>query len=397
MTTRREFLGLTSSLALTMGGLCFSNISEAFALNQAQLFLALCDTGNPPPLTPDAVTVTDPGSIRLFNLASKKVQAIPLPFFGHAVTQNPQQPNHLVTFEKWGKRAALVDLRASSIIATAEPLEGNIFFGHAVYTPDGSMLINTESADAPSGGQIVFRDPLTLKIIKTEPSFGRRPHECLILKNSQTLLVANEGSGLLTSDETDLKNPVLAWIDLQSGRLQHRTQFIPDGSKNLSDAVSGGYAHILSTFDGWVICGGAKDIEGSNPVKDKPYAMIAFVSPEGEVFEPELSDDLRTRMRGEALSLCVLGESGLAAVTIPAGNMCFIFDYKTQKLLHVIDTPDGKGAASIPSLVTGHESFVISSARGFLKANFGQDGNGDISVFSSDFRGHGSHISLLSI
>jgi hypothetical protein len=393
LTTRRQFLGLTPSLALMAGGICCPNIARALATGQSELFLAACSSRYANIKYKIGI---DDGWITLYNVSKNTIQDIALSFFGHTVSQNPAHPSQLVTFEKWGKRAALVDARGSRVLASAEPMEGNIFFGHAVYTQDGSLLINTEEVDKGDGGQIVYRDPLTLKVIRSISSFGMRPHEINLLPDGKTLLVVNERG--------QADNPATVWIDMESGQLQHKVELEGSASAKPSRSTYAYYSHLRNTFDDWVICGGEKfpvDEKG-NMIFDKKvgkhgHALIAFVSPSGEVFEPDLPDELKTAMVGEALSICPLDQTGLVAVTIPYGDMCLIFDYKTQKLVQKIDAHKVLGVTTLPALLPGHERFGMSSPHGLLQADMGAGGHSDVSIYNNNFRVQGSHLNLISI
>jgi hypothetical protein len=389
LTTRRQFLELTSSMALMAGAMCFPKI--VFASNKAQSFLVLCNTDNINSMwNTEGIAISHPGSVRFFNVADKKMQDIFLPFFGHTVTQNPQWPSHLVTFEKWAKRGVLINAQTMAIVTVAEPLEGNVFFGHAAYTPDGEFLINTEETYARDGGQLVVRDPLTLKPIKTVPSYGLRPHECVMLKDGRTLLVMNEG--------LDAGDSVLAWVDMPTGKLQHKVELKPFISERFSTLANNGCSHVVSTFDGWAICGGGVYLESDDQSKPSSrHAIIAFVSPAGDVYGAELPATLTSDMRGETLSLCALGKSGLVAVTVSSGNMCLIFDYKTQKLVRVIKGHKALGVASLPPTLPNQERFMISSQHGMLEVKCGPDGQDDISFFNATLGGAGSHLNLISL
>lgn len=400
-TTRREFLSLTaSSLALLVGGSALWTPHGSRAAEKGREFLMLCDSDADVAVASDAVTVTHPGTLKGLDVANNKSFAVDLPFFGHTVTQNPAKTNQVVTFEKWGKRGALVDVHDWSVVTMAESTEGNIFFGHAAFTADGSTLIVSEDSYGHNDGHLAVRDASNLKPIRTLSSFGVRPHQCQLLDDNKTILVVNGGS----HEVKDSKN--LAWVDLETGKLIHKVVFDLMLPGHLTRPVAAAYGHFDVSFDNWVCCGG-RGIEkstGSTAKKDTnkdPYAdlhaTIAFVSPEGTLHYPDLPQGLAANLHGEALSVKVLGNSGLVAVSIMHGNKCLVLDYKTQELKDVIRLPGSLGVASLPDEDNGQHHLIISSKDGLFEASLLPKTQPHVSTYSEELKGIGSHLTRIYV
>lgn len=383
--TRRQFLGLTvSSLALMAGGAVFGAPSHPSAADKGREHLILCDTDEEiDPDNNDVVRVTNPGSVKWLDVAAQKTNKIDLPFYGHTAIQNPAHPHQAVTFEKWGRRGAMIDIREESVIASTEAADNNVFFGHAAFSADGQFLLVTEESYERDNGQLLLRNAADFDILKSLSTAGRRPHDCQLLKDNKTILVANEG-------HREFK-PSLAWIEWESEKLLHKIEFNPWVPGHFKSPRFGGFSHFAVSHDNWICCGGVSREIVDGKIGSR-YAIIGFVSPKGHVYYPDLPIELTSQMKGEALSIAMLGNSGLVAITISLGGMCLVFDYKTQRLLTNITAPNCRGVAPSLHHTNGHHSVLLSSKQGLTTAEFSINSDVHSSLLSRDFFGGGAHI-----
>lgn len=314
--SRRQFLQLTAaSLALLTTGRTSHLLANAYAANAAppgRELLLLCDSDREVG-TDHHVRVTDPGSIKILDVASNTVSAIPVPFFGHTVNQNPTRPEHVVSFEKWGKRGALVDIKDKKLLTMIPPAEGKTFFGHAAFSADGSKMVVTENNYAESEGALTFRDTSDMKVIQKYSSYGMVPHECRTPDNGKTIMVVNKGKDKSISN--------LSWIDWNSGKLLNQVEF--------RDSYNVQFGHCDLSYDNWVCVSGRSD-------EKKFSELVVFISPQGEVLPVKLPPKIAQKMKGEALSIAFLGHSGLVGVTITKANLVLLIDYKTQELVRTV-------------------------------------------------------------
>lgn len=394
LTSRRDFLKLSaSSLAVVAGSPLVWSRRPVFAADKGREFLMFCDSDAIPGDLPNTPTA-DSGTVKGLDVASGESFAIDVPFFGHTVTQNPVRPHQVVSVEKWGSRGALIDIQSHTILETAAALDQHTFFGHSSFTPDGELLIASEDTYEKDNGKLSVRDARSLKIVRTLSGYGAHPHECRLLKDGTTILIANQGV-----PEKNIK-PNLAWIDLATGKLLNSLEYSPPTPDGQTDRhFIGSFGHFDVAYDGWVCCGGlGTSNRRHRPASlNGPHAVIGFVSPAGKMYFPDLPEEVAPHMLGEGLSVAVLGETGLAAVTISAGSMCLIFDYKTQKLVHRIKKAHVKGVQPLRDTADAGNGVILLSRKELTEADFHTGAEPSVSSFNADVHGIGSHLKRLYV
>jgi hypothetical protein len=376
------------SSSATLQGLLSSRALAQEISAPGREFLMLCDSPKDVPKRNEAgIRITNPGSIKGLDVAAGESFAIDLPFYGHTVTQNSRKPHQVVTFEKWGTRGALADVNDKTVLAMAEPAEGNTFFGHAAFSPDGAMLVTTEDAYVASGksfaGKLVLRDARDLKIIQQFSSYGMFPHECRTPDSGKTIMVVNEGRTAATP-------PNLSWIDLASEKLLHKV--------NLSFFENVDYGHCDISYDNWVCVVGAP--REAYKATQASFESVSFVSPEGRAFFPLLPRDITARMTEEALSIAFLGQSGLVAVTMPQSDLLLIMDYKTQTLVEALTIPKPTGVVASLAPEDGGRGVIVSCKkpeRNLLSVVPTGNADRDATLITDKFGGIGSHLTRMYI
>ena len=390
MTTqsRRQFLKLTAaSLALMASGSAsrWLTAHPAFAEEatpRGRELILLCDSDTDIEAN-NHLRVTNPGSIKIYDVESGEVSAIELPFFGHIVNQHPKYSEQAVTFEKWGKRGALVDLKNKKILSMLEPADGKTFFGHAAFSTDGSAMVTTENNYEETEGLLAFRDTSDMKIVGKYSSYGMIPHECRTPDNGKTIMVVNKGDKKqATNPKKSVSN--LAWIDWNSGKLINKVEF-----NRYSNVL---YGHCDVSFDSWVCVSGLS-------VEDKFFDMIVFISPDGHVHPAKLPKDIVTQMKGEALSIAFLGKSGLVGVTVTKANLVLLIDYKKQTLVDAVSIGVPNGILPILDGNDTEPSMWVSSKknRNIAAISMKKGAAPDVKTVSTNFGGIGTHLSRIFI
>lgn len=387
MGSRRQFLKLTvASLALLAGSATARLLTRAAQAEDTGSYgrelILLCDSDKE--VAPiNHFRVTHKGSIKILDVAKNEVSSIDLPFFGHIVNQHPLHAEQVVTFEKWGKRGALVDIKQKKILTMLEPAAGKTFFGHCAFSTDGSTMVSTENNYDESGGLLTFRDTTNFKIVEKYPSYGVVPHECRTPDHGKTIMVVNKGDKKAASDSNKSASN-LSWINWKNGKLIKKIEF--DRNNNVQ------YGHCDLSFDGWACVSGLTEEQNA-------YDLVMFVSPNGEVYPAKLPKDVATKLKGEALSIAFLGRSGLVGVTVTKANIVLLINYKTQELVDAINVPIPNGILPIldgndvepTMLVSSHENRNISS----ITMKNGK--TPDVKVMSTSFGGIGTHLSRIYV
>jgi hypothetical protein len=207
MTTRRSFIS---------GLLAASTVPS----------LTWADAGNPKYLS--AARRAD-GTFALFGLSStgKAIFQIPIPDRGHAATVHPDRPYAVAFARRPGRFALVINCATGQVLQKIDAPSDRHFYGHGTFAQYGSMLCTTEN-DIETGNGIVglWSVENGYKRIGEISSGGIGPHDIKVLKNQNTLVIAN--GGIRTRPETgrqklnlDTMRSNLHFVDLSGNVTDH--------------------------------------------------------------------------------------------------------------------------------------------------------------------------------
>jgi len=268
-------------------------------------------------------------ALSLINLDVESPQAerLPLAFLGHGLAFDPRDPCRVAVFEKKGPGACLVDLRQRKLIQAIPTKSTRHFYGHGAFSADGALLYATESLlDRARHGVLVIRDGQTLRELGTLPTHGTAPHDCLILADGCTMVVANGGGALGEAE------PCVTYIDLKSEALLDR---VPLSSSRLNAghiALSrrGDLAIVAAPRDGL----SPQDL-GAVTLRPAGGAAITVSKPAHAI----------RRMIGETLSVCIDEDRGLVLATHPLGDCVSMWDLGSAALVDLYQVYNPRGIA----------------------------------------------------
>lgn len=206
-------------------------------------------------------------------------------------------------FEKQGPGAGIFDLQRLQFVQPIEPVNQRHFYGHGVLADAGKLLLTTES-DAQGQGYIGVRDAKTLRYLGDFPSYGARPHDCHLLDGGRVLAVTNGGAAA-----HDTPAPCVAYIDVATRRLLDRHE-MPGQDFNTGHMapISADSAIVVSAPR----LGFGVDREGA-------VSWCNRKAPTLQVANAPANQS--PKLLGEALSVWILKERGLAVVTHPTPGL----------------------------------------------------------------------------
>ena len=254
-----------------------------------------------------------PGALLLVDFESHRAKRIALAASGHKPFQNPHHPTQFVIPPKWERSMSVVDLKKKNPVKVIDANgPEQTFFGHAVFSADGSSYYCSEYNPLKDSGFLVERDAQTHQVIRSFSSQGHLPHDIHLDEKKNLIWVANNSPKPFTTLNSSgiSRAPNLSLIDLKDGRLTRQSLF-----ENHSFP-----AHIFAHEDGSAV------IHGSNNASGKMAPMIAKMDSEGkiEIFFPDQA------LEGEALSVAPDKESLLLSVR--DSNVVLRWDQKTKKI-----------------------------------------------------------------
>ena len=292
--------------------------------------------------------------LSIIDLENQDRHLTPMTFLPHGIHRKPGELNRLAIFEKKGPGACEYDLAKREIVRVIDKRADRHFYGHGAYSKDGATLFCTEANLNTLDGAIAIRASNDLTYLGDFPSYGKEPHECKLIDDGKTLVVTNGGGALGGGDQ-----PSVTYIDVQSQQLLEK---VPLTNNRLNTG------HMAVGRDGSLVV-----VSAPRFGLGKKHLGGVSIRPRGETMEsigdPE---DITQRMFGEALSVVIHEEAGIAAVTHPTGNMNTFWSINDRKLIKVLNMPNPRGV----TLSVSEEQFLVSFG---AQANFAQ-----VSVASLD-------------
>ena len=275
--------------------------------------------------------------VSVIDLESRKRTLTDISFLPHGFHRNPQNINRLAIFEKRGPGACEYDLNERKVVRYIPVVNGRYFYGHGAYSIDKSLLYSTETILKTGDGVIAVRDTNTLEILGEFPTYGKAPHECKLIDGGQTMVVTNGGGNMQG------EKPSVAYIDMNSEKLLEKVELtnarLNTGHFSVSD--TGSLVVVSAPREGL-----GKQHLGGVSIRPRGDVMESIANPVG----------VTQRMKGEALSVAIHPDSGLAAVTHPDGNMVTIWSLHDRKLVKVIELEKARGV----ELTSDMKSFIVS-------------------------------------
>jgi len=211
---RRQFLTLSSGLA--SGMLLFDPSSIIYASSNTHTILG-CRS--------------DRDGKHFFSLIDQNTETeinILLPQRGHGICATTDGHYAAVFARRPGDFVWVIDLNTQQVSHKISTTSQRNFYGHGVFTSDGSTLLCSENAYDTGRGVIgVYDVHNNFTRLGEFESYGIGPHEIKLLSNGETLIVAN--GGIQTHPDTprvklnlETMRANLAYIDITSGRLLHK-------------------------------------------------------------------------------------------------------------------------------------------------------------------------------
>ena len=119
---------------------------------------------------------------------------LPLPARGHAAAAHPHRAEAVAFARRPGRFADVIGCATGSRIARLEPPAGLHFYGHGVFSPDGSRLFTTENDYENARGVIgVWDVDAGYRRAGSFSSGGTGPHDLRLRRDAPGLVVANGG------------------------------------------------------------------------------------------------------------------------------------------------------------------------------------------------------------
>ena len=156
-----------------------------------------------------------------------------VPDRGHAAAVSPDRRIAVLCARRPGRFIQVIDLASGTVTRQVDAAEGRHFYGHAVFSHDGTRLLATENAYRSGDGKVGLYDVAGGFVRLGEwPTHGIGPHELALMPDGDTLVVAN--GGILTHPDRgreklnlDRMSPSVVLIDTRNGTLVEQVALPP--------------------------------------------------------------------------------------------------------------------------------------------------------------------------
>jgi hypothetical protein len=280
--------------------------------------------------------------------------SLPLPARGHAAAAHPSRAQAVAFARRPGTFAVVIDCAAGAEMARLKAPEGRHFYGHGVFSADGSQLFTTENDYEAGAGVIGVWDTATYSRKGEFPSGGVGPHDMRLMPDGKTLVVAN--GGIETHPETGrtklnlpVMQPSLAYLDL-AGAVQEQVTLPWALHKN-------SIRHLAVRADGLVAF--AMQWQGDSA----QHPPLLGLHQRGE--DPRLlaaSEADQNTLQGYAGSIAFTKDGQSVAITCPRDNALHQFDVTTGALTAALTLEDVCGIGPGPT------GFVFTTGTGQIGA-----------------------------
>lgn len=307
-----------------------------------------------------AFSISEPGSIEVLQLASGLVKSIPLEFFGHTLSQNSQKKDQIATFEQYGSRGALIDLKTQKILAAVKCKKTNTFMGHAEFISEMNCWTTTEHNHEKNQGEVTIRDSNTLEAISSINTNGGKPHDCRYLAKQKQLVVINAATANIVTLDLDKK---------------FVTKNIP-----LKPSETKQYSHFDITADGWIFAAARKGTGKPNLID--PNGLIETLLTEDQAY-PGI------------LSIAFIKHTNLVAATSPENDTVEVWNYRTKELKCTIKVKEPRGIMVDHDSTQSSPTIVVSLGKEKLLKKIKLNSQGQNPIITEahhGFGGTGSHL-----
>jgi len=258
--------------------------------------------------------------LSVVNLYQKEHQLVELDFLPHDILIDPNDKKRLITFEKNGVNATEIDLNSHTESTKIVADDNRIFSGHGTFNKSGNILYCAETDLNSDRGSITVRDASSFKVMDEISSFGKNPHQCQLINDGKTLVVAN-------AEINSKSHASVNYIDVESKNLLERV--------TLTDTTIDAN-HFATTEDGTLIVSSTPkedDKPGGISIRSNQQLLVTMTEPEVII----------NKLVGEALSISIDEQHNIAAVTHPAANLVTFWNIDKKLLVKAISVPNPRG------------------------------------------------------
>lgn len=297
------------------------------------------------------------GQFRLVTLGAdaRRTTDASLPARGHAAAMSQDRRTAVLFARRPGTFALVADMRDGKPVRQVNAQTGRHFYGHGVFSADGSLVYATENDfDAARGVVGVYDVRNGYARLGELPSHGIGPHDIALSEDGETLIVAN--GGIETHPDAprvklnlDSMRPSLAFIRRSDGSLIDE-QVLTDDLHHLS------IRHLAQGAEGRIAVGLQAQVRTGSLT---PLVVLSHGPGSGLQFL-DMPPEVLKRMNGYCGSVAFDISGRFLAATSPRGGIAVFWDTQTGAFLADVTLADCCGVA--PTREPG--TFLLTAGTG---------------------------------
>ncbi|MES0863109.1 DUF1513 domain-containing protein [Ruegeria sp. SCPT10] len=294
-----------------------------------------------------------------FRLAGLSVEGdilfdVPLPARGHAAAAHPTESLAVAFARRPGTFAVVIDCAGGTERIRLQAPEGHHFYGHGVFSADGTRFFATENKYETGEGRISVWDAKTFERLGEFSSGGIGPHDMRVMPDGQTLVIAN--GGIETHPETGrtklnlpVMRPNLSYVSLKGGLLEQME--LPSALHKNS------IRHLAVRGDGLV--GFAMQWQG-NQTEHPPLLGLHRMGRDPVLLSAPAAN--QRHLQGYAGSVAFSTDGATIAITCPRGNALHRFDVQSANF------EDAFALQDVCGLGAGPDGLIFTTGTGLFGA-----------------------------
>lgn len=288
-----------------------------------------------------------------FGANGNLIWSMPLPDRAHAPVVHPTHSVVGAVARRPGFYMDFFNPITGEAVQRIEPQAEHHFYGHAVFTNDGTRLITQENHYPTGEGKITVREWPSGAVLAEYSSGGVGPHES-VLAPKGTLIIANGGLRTHPDNDREILNlesmqPNVSYLSLETGEILNQASHEPALHK-LS------IRHLDVNPEGVVALG----FQYQGEIWENVPLVALSTQDSNQLEYLEMPEHIRARFKQYCGSVCFDAAGTTLAISTPRGGFVAYWDVPTRKFLGVDNCRDVCGLVATQN--TGE--FVMTSGSG---------------------------------
>ena len=269
--------------------------------------------------------------IVIVDLRDFSTKSLPSSVLGHSYIAHPHRSNLVMTVEKFGEHAALVDVAKAQIVQEFQAPAGFVFYGHTAFSADGRIFWSTQVSQKTGLGFIREYRFSDLSVSNEAQVAPGGMHDLCLLSDHQTLVATSSGvrSSYIPGDAKPptggvrIEKSALLFFDCNDFKILDKQELADESLI---------FGHLERDVKDRLYCLTTPFAEYSGP--HKAVHGTAWRTSRGQKLKPlVIPDPVSAQLKNELLSLRINEKDRRLVVTNPLGKRLLEFDVDSLDFL----------------------------------------------------------------